>query len=471
MSKKKNFVASDLGQIKNKKVKKKKFQTPSGMHDILPQDQYLWDYFYKFSEDVVRFYNFGKIDTPILEFTEIFEKGTGYGTDIVEKEMYVLRTRGGDRLALRPEGTPPVVRAYIQHGMRKWTLPVKLYYIGPMFRHDRPQRGRFRQFYQLGLEVIGEKEPARDIEIIHIAHTIFGRLKLKNIVVEINSIGCKNCRPKYIKKLKEHYRYKLKQICRNCGDRNKKSPLRLLDCEDEKCNRAKLEAPHMVDYLCNDCSAHFKSVLDGLDYVDVPYLLNPYLVRGLDYYTKTVFEFFENNALEDANNKNKSDSKLINGVLGGNTDYKEQPQKRLAIASGGRYDALVKTLGGPDTPGVGIAIGVDRVLELMKVQDRQPQRPREPRVFLVQLGDRAKKKAFKLIEEFRKANIPVREALGRDSISAQLKFANKFGVDLAVIIGQKEALDNIAIIRDMESGNQEIVSEEKLVIEIRKRLK
>ena len=471
MSKKKNFAASDLWQIKNKKVKKKKFQTPPGMHDILPQDQYLWDYFYKFSEDVVRFYNFGKIDTPILEFTEIFEKGTGYGTDIVEKEMYVLRTRGGDRLALRPEGTPPVVRAYIQHGMRKWTLPVKLYYIGPMFRHDRPQRGRFRQFYQLGLEVIGEKEPARDIEIIHIAHTIFSRLKLKNIVVEINSIGCKNCRPKYIKKLKEHYRYKLKQICRNCRDRYKTSPLRLLDCEDEKCNRAKLEAPHMVDYLCNDCSAHFKSVLDGLDYVDVPYLLNPYLVRGLDYYTKTVFEFFENNALEDANNKNKSDSKLINGVLGGNTDYKEQPQKRLAIASGGRYDALVKTLGGPDTPGVGIAIGVDRVLELMKVQDRQPQRPREPRVFLVQLGDRAKKKAFKLIEEFRKANIPVREALGRDSISAQLKFANKFGVDLAVIIGQKEALDNIAIIRDMESGNQEIVSEEKLVIEIRKRLK
>ncbi|OGZ62859.1 MAG: hypothetical protein A3H51_00915 [Candidatus Spechtbacteria bacterium RIFCSPLOWO2_02_FULL_38_8] len=437
------------------------------MHDILPQDQYLWDYFYRLAEGIVSFYNFGRIDTPILEFTEIFEKGTGQATDIVEKEMYTLRTRGGDRLTLRPEGTPPVVRAYIQHGMRKWALPVKLYYAGPMFRHDKPQRGRFRQFYQFGLEILGEKEPARDIEIIHITHTIFDKLKLKNIVVEINSIGCKQCRPKYVRKLKEHYRYKLKQVCKNCRDRYKTSPLKLLDCEDEKCNRAKVEAPHVVDYLCNDCSSHFKSVLDSLDYIDVPYLLNPYLVRGLDYYTKTVFEFFEDDALGDGDDKKDSDKNEIKN----RTDIKAQLQKRLAIASGGRYDALVKTLGGQDTPGVGVAIGVDRVLEVMRKQGKQPSKPKEPRVFLVQLGDRAKKKAFRLIEEFRKVNIPVREALGRDSISAQLKFANKLGVDMAIIIGQKEALDNIAIIRDMKSGSQEVVSEEKLVIEIRKRLK
>ena len=460
--------------------KKNKFKTPSGMHDILPQDQYLWDYFYRFTREVVEFYNFGKIDTPILEFTEIFEKGTGHGTDIVEKEMYNLRTRGGDGLTLRPEGTPPVARAYIQHGMRKWTLPVKLYYMGPMFRHDKPQRGRFRQFYQLGLEILGEQEPTRDIEVIHIAHTIFNRLRLKNIAVEINSIGCRECRPKYVKKIREHYRYKLKQVCKNCREKYKKNPLRLLDCEDEKCNRVKIEAPHMVDYLCNDCSTHFKKVLDGLDYINVPYLLNPHLVRGLDYYTKTVFEFFESEFLEDdegASGEDKkkkdssddADSKAENkdAVSGGEIEL----QKRLAIASGGRYDLLIKNLGGQNAPAVGLAVGVDRVLDVVKRQGVEPKEPKEPRVFLVQLGDIAKKKAFSLIEEFRKANIPMREALGRDSIGAQLKLANKFGADLTVIVGQKEAIDGVAIIRDMKSGSQEIVAGDKLIKEIKKRLK
>ena len=226
---------------------KQKFKTPSGMHDILPKDQYLWEYFARIAQDSANFYNFGKIDTPIMEFSELFEKGTGQRTDIVEKQMYSLRTRGGDKLTLRPEGTPSVARAYIQHGMHKWTSPVKLYYMGPMFRHDKPQRGRFREFHQFGLEILGEKEPARDIEIIHVTYIILSRFRLKNLAVEINSIGCKDCRPKYIKELKEHYRYRLKQVCKDCRDRYKTSPLRMLECEDEKCSRVKNEAPYMVD--------------------------------------------------------------------------------------------------------------------------------------------------------------------------------------------------------------------------------
>lgn len=450
------------------------------MHDILPKDQYLWDYFARVVQDSASFYNFGKIDTPIMEFSELFERGIGQGTDIVEKQMYSLRTRGGDKLTLRPEGTLSIARAYIQHGMHKWTSPVKLYYIGPMFRHDKPQRGRFREFYQFGLEILGEEEPARDIEIIHITYTILSRFRLKNLAVEINSIGCKNCRPKYVKELKEHYRYRLKQVCKNCRDRYKISPLRMLDCEDEKCSRVKNEAPHMVDYLCNDCSGHFKKVLDSLDYIDVPYLLNPHLVRGLDYYTKTVFEFFESEAMEEAEpqkekNKNpdaKSKVKIsTSNSKNKNIGIQKQSQKRLAIASGGRYDNLVKLLGGKDTPAVGVAIGIERVLDLIRKQSKEPRVPQEPRIFLVQLGDLAKKRAFTLIEEFRKANIPVREALGRDSISAQLTLADKFDVDIAVIIGQKEALDKVAIIRDMKDGTQEIVSEEKIIELLKKRLK
>lgn len=434
------------------------------MHDILPQDQYLWQYFYRLAEDTAGFYGFERIDTPLLESTELFEKGTGQGTDIVAKEMYSLKTKGGDALTLRPEGTPPVVRAYIQHGMKKWTSPAKLYYTGAFFRHEKPQRGRYRQLHQFGFETIGEDDPSRDAEIIYAIYIILDRLRLKDVTVEINSIGCSVCRPKYIKQLKAHYRYKLKQVCADCRRRYKEKPLRMLDCEEEKCNRVKIEAPHIVDYLCSDCNEHFKQVLDILDYINVPYLLNPHLVRGLDYYTRTVFEIFEGDVEETASNNDAEPE----GPEGG--EIKKRP-KRLAIASGGRYDNLVRFLGGRTTPGVGGAIGVERVIQLIKEKKKEPKMPQQPRVFIVQLGDTAKKKAFYFFEEFRKAGVPVREALGRDSISAQLKLANKFKADLAVIIGQKEALDGVAIIREMNTGSQETIPEEKLIGEIKKRLK
>ena len=439
--------------------KSKQFQTPSGMHDILPSEQYLWQHFYKVAEEISAYYNFQRIDTPVLEFADLFRKGTGQGTDIVAKEMYTLRTRGGDALTLKPEGTPSIVRAYIQHGMKKWTSPVKLYYIAPMFRHDRPQRGRFRQFYQFGLETIGEDDPARDAEILHAFFVIFGRLRLKNVVAEINSIGCSSCRPKYIKTLKEHYRYRLRQVCKDCRGKYKDNPLRLLDCEEEKCARVKTETPHILDYLCVDCNAHFKKVLEMLDSIGIPYLLNPYLVRGLEYYTRTVFEIFEEQISPDVKEGDKV------------TSTKGPVVKRLAIGSGGRYDNLVKFLGGKDTPAVGGALGMERILEAVARSKNKPLKPAEPGVFIVQLGDAAKKRALMLFEEFRKARIPVREAFGRESISSQLKLANKFKTNIAVIIGQKEALDKVAIIREMDTGSQETIPQDKLIKEVARRLR
>lgn len=435
--------------------KKDLFKTPTGMHDILPEEQIYWQYFYRIAEGLVSFYNFYKIDTPILEQTELFEKGTGLGSDIVQKEMYSLRTRGGDKLTLRPDGTPSIIRAYLQHGMHKRTLPLKVYYYGPMFRHEKPQRGRFRQFYQFGLETIGELDHSRDVEIIEIFYKILRKLGLKELIVEINSIGCNICRNKYIKALKAHYRYRLKQVCVDCRKRYANKPLRLLDCEEEKCQRVKTEAPHMVDYLCQDCKQHFKRVLDLLDYINVPYLLNPYLVRGLDYYTRTVFEIFEVDAsteLEIKENVTRN--------------------KRLAIVSGGRYDNLVEVLGGEYTPAVGAALGIERMLNILKnTKKKSLILKSNPRIFLIQLGDRAKKKAFYVFNEFYKAGIPLREAFGRESISSQLKLAEKFKVDFSIIIGQKEALGDMVMIRDMKTGSQETILQEELINEMRKRLK
>lgn len=380
-------------------AKRVTFQTPLGMHDILPEEQYLWTKFRETASEVASFYGFKRIDTPIVESSELFEKGTGAATDIVQKEMFSLKTRGGDHLTLRPEGTPPIARAYIQHGMEKLQSPVKLYYVGPMFRHEKPQRGRFRQLHQFGLEIIGEDEPARDVQIMQTFFVILEKLKVKDVCLEINSIGCKTCRVKYRKNLKDYYRNRIKNVCEACRNRYKDNPMRMLDCDDEKCQRVKITAPQILDHLCEACRNHLKQVLELLDYLNLPYMLNPYLVRGLDYYTRTVFEMFEGDVSEGSYNK-------------------ETGKKKLAIASGGRYDNLIKVLGGKeDTPAVGGAMGMERVIEIAKRQVGQVKQPRGPRVFLVQLGGLAKKKGLVFFEDFRKAGIPIAESFGRDSIT------------------------------------------------------
>jgi len=424
--------------------KKLKFQKPTGMRDVLPGDQKYFQKIYNVCENIANFYRFEKVETPIVEETELFSKGIGLATEIVGKQMYSFRSRGGDHLTLRPEGTAPVVRAYIEHGMSNLPQPVKLWHFGPYFRYEKPQAGRYRQFWQFGFEVLGEENPVVDVQIIQIFYNILKELKFKNLIIEINSIGDNQCRPYYKKLLVSYFRSRESALCADCRRRLRENPLRILDCKEEKCQRVIAQAPQMIDHLCEECHSHFKEVLEFLDEIELPYRLNPHLVRGLDYYTKTVFEIF---------------------------DESEEEKARGALLGGGRYDNLVKLLGGKDTPACGGACGIDRVVNLMKAKAiKLPQFP-SPEVYLAQLGSLAKRKSLKLMEEFRKAKIQVAESLGRDSLKAQLKTADRLGAEYALILGQKEALEETIILRDMKTGRQDTVKLEKVVSELKKRLK
>jgi histidyl-tRNA synthetase len=376
-----------------------------------------------------------------VEETEVFSKGVGLSTDIVEKEMYSFKTKGGDSLTLRPEGTAGVVRAYIENNMSTWPQPVKLYYSGPMFRHESPQKDRYRQLFQFGLEALGDPSPVMDVEIIWVSHLIFNALGFKDINFELNSIGCPNCRADYLKVIKAFYKTKTNKLCPTCKERFKTNPLRLLDCKEEKCSELRSSLPSILDSLCSECHDHFHSVLDILDYLQVPYILNPYLVRGLDYYTKTVFEI---------------KSSYANG--------------NLSLGGGGRYDGLVKLLGGANQPAVGVAFGIDRIVSAFEaIHDKEPN-GKKNKVFLVQIGDAARKKAFLLIEELRKNGLSIYSSLSKDSLRNQLKIADREKVKLSLILGQEEVREDRIIIRDMESGIQEVVMQEKLVASVKKKL-
>lgn len=420
------------------------FQAVKGMHDILPQDQKYWERIRKVVKNLATEYGFERIDTPIIEDSSLFLNGLGLTSDIVEKQMYTFKTKGGDSLTLRPEGTASIARAYIEHGLSVLPQPLKLYYIGPMFRHEQPQSGRFRQFYQFGFEVIGEKDPVIDAQLIKLMFNIYSELGLKGLTVQINSIGCSVCRPGYRSALKDYYRSRVKKLCSDCRRRFSENPLRLLDCKEEKCQIFKQQAPHIIDHLCQECHNHFKSVLEFLDELELPYSLNPFLVRGLDYYTKTVFEVAPENAQSQA----------------------------VAIGAGGRYDDFIEALGGKNTPAVGAAGGFERTINLMKYQQiKLPVSVAKVKVFLVQLGELAKKKSLSLYEEFRKAGLAPAEAFSKQSITSQLRIANKLDAQISLILGQKEVLDGNIIMREMKTGVQEIIPLEKILAEVKKRLK
>lgn len=424
--------------------KQKQFQVPKGMHDILPEDQKYWKYIMKKAESLLDFYGFERIDTPMLESTELFVRSIGEGTDIVEKEMFNLKTKGGDTFTLRPEGTAAVVRAYLENGFNVKPHPVKLYYFGPMFRHEQPQHGRYRQFFQLGAETIGDSSEIVDAELIFLAYKFIESLGLDNYSVHINSLGCSQCRPAYLKTLKEFYKNKLKKICPACKIKIKDNVLRMVDCKEPGCQEISKEIPQFVDYLDEECRAHFKYVLEFLDEVKVPYILNPQLVRGLDYYTRTIFEI-----LPDENITAQS-----------------------ALPGGGRYDKLINLLGGSKTPAAGWATGIERIIMAMKEKNiNVPEVRPKPKVFLAQLGEVAKRKSLNLFESFRKAGIEAKSSLGRDSIKSQLRIAHRLGARFTLIFGQKEALDGTVILKEMGTGVQETIPLEKIVDEVKKRLK
>ena len=422
----------------------KTFQAPKGMNDTLPNVQKYWEKFFRISKELAFYYGFEIIETPILEFAGLFQKGIGLNTDVIEHEMYTLKTKGGDFLALRPELTASVVRAYIENGFANQPQPIKFFHWGPVFRHEAPQAGRYRQFHQTDFDIIGESDPVVDAQVIQLIYGTLSEVGLKGLSIHINSIGDKTCWGKYRDELKLYYRNKVNHLCKNCKKRFKENPLKILDCKEEKCVELKASAPNSGDYLDKACHDHFKVVLEFLDELNIPYILDPYLVRGLDYYTRTVFEIIP----ED-----------IKG-------------SQITLASGGRYDYLVSQLGGKPAPAVGGSIGIERVVNEMRRQDVKVNSIKaKTRVFIAQLGDLAKRKSLKLFEEFRKNNIYVSESFGRDSIKAQLRVADRLGVDLALIIGQKEALDNTVILREMQPGVQEVIPLEKIINEVKKRLK
>jgi histidyl-tRNA synthetase len=421
------------------------FQAPRGTFDILPDQQIYWDKIRRVVKELAEDYGFERIDTPIIEDAELFIKGTGQETDIVQKQMYSFRTKGGDSLCLRPEGTPGVVRAYLENGLINQPHPLKFYYLGPMFRYEKPQAGRFRQFYQFGLEAIGGSEPVLDVQIIQLFLHILKDLGLKKVEVQINSLGCPECRPSFRRALIDYYKNKKIRICPDCQKRLKLNPFRLLDCKEEKCQPTKSGAPSSLDYLCQPCHNHFKSVLEFLDELEIPYFLNHRMVRGLDYYTKTVFEVWPER-------------------------QKDEVAEPISLGGGGRYDGLVKMLGGKSTPAVGVAAGIERIIHLMKEQGIKMADRASTKVFLVQLGELGQRKSLKLFQELHKAQIAVAESLSKPSIKSQLKIADKLGAKFSLILGQQEALDGSVIIRDMQSGVQETVPREKVVDEVKKRL-
>lgn len=424
----------------NKKVKKSIITVPKGMHDILPDGQPLWEKIRKIAKETADFYNFSRIDTPILERAELFERSLGETSDVIEKQMLVIRGKGRDSLALRPEGTAPIARAYIENGLSRLGQPLKLYYEGPMFRHEQPQAGRFRQFHQVGFEIISnDSDPIYDAQVIIASYRFLQDLKIKDLNLQLNSIGCAKCRPVFRKKLIDYYSSKEKSLCGDCRRRLRLNPLRLLDCKNGGCVALKKESPSILDTLCYDCKRHFKKVLEFLEEVRLPYTLNQFLVRGLDYYSKTVFEIFTEGS-------------------------------GLALAAGGRYDYLLEMLG-KYAPGVGGAAGLERLVEVIKSKGVNLLGRPKPKVFLIHIGDLAKVKALSLIETLRESGLDILESLGKESLRAQLKAADKASSTLSLIFGQQEAFEQSIIIRDMKSGAQETVPLKKVVDVLKRRLR
>lgn len=420
-------------------------QVLRGMRDILPSEQKYWRLISGKVDDLTAAYGYERLDTPILEETALFNRSAGKQSDVIEKEMFSFEDKGGDNVSLRPEGTAGVVRAYINHGMINLPQPVKLHYLGPMFRYDRPQQGRYRQHHQFGVEAFGEPGSAQDAEIILLAHLLLKELGLKT-VVRVNSLGCALCRPGYLMELTAYYRSKRSGLCEDCKRRLAKSPLRLLDCKEANCQIIKEGAPHLVDFLDDDCKNHFMRVLEHLDDLQVPYVLDPHLVRGFDYYTRTVFE------------------------ITGPEEAGEGGTAGLSLGGGGRYDNLIEQLGGRQVPACGFGIGLERVILAMKTQNIEPPADRRPDVFLAQLGDAARRKAFNLFEEMRQSGIKAAANFSKGTLKGQLETANRLGAAFTLILGQQEIIDGTILVRDMESGMQEIVDFAKAVPEMRKKL-
>jgi histidyl-tRNA synthetase len=406
-----------------------KYTAPRGTQDVLPQDQPYWRYVVDRAHHIAHLYGFEQIQVPMFEETELFARGVGEGTDIVDKEMYSFEDKGGDAITLRPEFTAGIVRAFIQNGMHTLPTPVKLYAIGPIFRYERPQAGRYRQHTQFNVEAFGEQDPALDAEVMEVARHLYADLGFGGLSFRINSTGCPKCRPQYVRLLVEYYQRHLDVICEDCTRRLERNPLRVLDCKNEQCQPVIAGAPHIVDYLCEECAVHFETLQHHLQALERSFAVDHRLVRGLDYYTKTVFEVWAPDIGAQA-----------------------------AVCGGGRYDGLMELLGGPPTPGIGFGSGIERVILAMKSQGVQvPELPR-PRVLIASLGNEAKSVAVRLVAELREAEIAAVIAFGDRSLRSQMREAGKQEVRYVAILGEDELRASRVTVRDMLNGEQESVA-------------
>ena len=399
---------------------------PRGTNDFLPADTAKWQELEALLRTMCREYGFGEIRTPLFEETELFQRGVGETTDIVQKEMYTFNDHGGRSLTLRPENTASACRAYLENKLYGQVQPVKLYYMGPMFRYEKPQSGRFRQFHQFGIEIFGSASAAADAEIIAFAWDLYqNRLGLNNLQLQLNSVGCPKCRAAYRKALQDYFRPHFNELCETCQSRFERNPMRILDCKSAEDQAIAKDAPLITDYLCEDCREHFEQVKAMLDAADIPYNLDPRLVRGLDYYTKTAFE-------------------IQVATIGAQS----------AVCGGGRYDGLIQEIGGESTPGVGFALGMERVFSALAAQGSDIETENELDVYLVVAGDQASAAAFRLADQLRRAGLTCELDYADKSFKAQMKAANRLQAAYAVIIGEDELASGQATVKDMAEGQQ-----------------
>ncbi len=400
-------------------------QGPKGTKDVLPSQAYKWHYIEGKIRDLCSINGYYEIRTPVFEHTELFERGVGETTDIVQKEMYTFKDKGGRSITLKPEGTAPAVRAFIENNLFNELQPTKMYYITPCYRYERPQAGRLREFHQFGVEVFGTQSPYVDAEVINVGMMLFQNLGVKNLELRINSVGCPKCREDYNAKLKAFLDPELQHLCKFCQGRYDTNPLRILDCKEEKCKERLVNVPFMLDNLCDDCRAHFEGLKKGLDIIGLNYIVDPKIVRGLDYYTKTAFEIVSNDI----------------GSQG-------------TVCGGGRYDGLIEMCGGPSTPGVGFGLGLERLLLTIENQGILIPEQESLDVFIAAVGERADDKAMEVLFKLRAASIKAeKDYLGR-SLKAQMKYANRINAKTAIVIGDEEIEKDTISIKNMRSGEE-----------------
>ncbi len=400
-------------------------KAPKGTQDLLPKQSWQW----QIVEDVLvregESYGFAEIRTPVFEHTELFQRSVGETTDVVQKEMYTFEDKGKRSVTLRPEGTAGAVRAFLEHGLYNDGLPAKLYYLTSCYRYENTQKGRLREFHQFGAEVFGAADSSADAELIALASDIFECLGIRGLRLELNSIGCPKCRANYHAALKEYFAGHQEQLCGTCLERLARNPMRILDCKNPECAKLAADSPTIQEYLCNDCRDHFEHLKGYLDHAQISYTVNPRIVRGLDYYTRTVFEFISND-------------------LGAQS----------TVCGGGRYDGLMKEMGGPDTPALGFAIGLERLMMILQAQEiAMPDRP-VCEIYIAAIGERAQKKAFALVRELRQAGVAAQFDICARSIKAQMKYADKIGAQCSMVLGDNELDTGRAVLKGMKSGKQ-----------------